>query len=86
MYKYFVKEKNYTIVGDSEQYYGARMLWAKLSKNLDLKVDIYNIKKNELLFTDVILHHGKYDSDFDERLWSYSKDKHNIRSILIDIL
>lgn len=67
-------------------YYGARLLWTKLSKNIDLKVDIYDIKKNELLFHDVILHHGKYDSDFDSRLWSYSKDKHNIRSILTELL
>lgn len=86
MYNFFVKTKKYTLVGDSEQYYGARLLWAKLSKNLDLKVDIYDIKKNELLFDNVILHHGKYEQDFDKRLWSVSKDKNNIRSILTEIL
>ena len=86
MYQYFVKALKYTLVGDAEQYFGARKLWAKLSKNIDLKVDIYDIKENELIYKDVILHHGKYDSDFDERLWSYSKDKHNVRSILTELL
>lgn len=86
IYQYFVKKMKYTLVGDSEQYFGARKLWVKLSKNIDLKVDIYDIKSNELVYKDVILHHGKYDSDFDERIWSYSKDKHNLRSILTELL
>jgi hypothetical protein len=85
MYKFFVKEMGYTVVGDSEQYFGARKLWSKLSNSIDVKVDIYDIQKQELIFSDVILHHGHYNSDFDERLWSYSKSKLNLRSILTDI-
>lgn len=86
MYQYFVKTLKYTLVGDAEQYFGARKLWVKLSKNIDLKVDIYDIQDNILIYKDVILHHGKYDSDFDERLWSYSKDKHYVRSVLTELL
>jgi hypothetical protein len=85
MYKFFVKNKKLTIVGDGEQYFGARKLWSKLSNSIDVKVDIYDIQKQELIFSDVILHHGHYNSDFDERLWSYSKSKLNLRSILTDI-
>jgi hypothetical protein len=85
MYKFFVKNKKLTIVGDAEQYFGARKLWAKLSNSIDVKVDIYDIQKQELICSNVILHHGNYNDDFDKRLWSYSKSKLNLRSILTDI-
>lgn len=85
MYKYFVKEMNLTIIGDSEQYFGARKLWSLLSKELDLIVDIYDIKNDKIIEEDVILYHGDYNNNFDTRLWSFSKSKHNIRSILKDI-
>lgn len=86
MYKYFVKKLKYTIVGDGEQYFGARKLWAKLSKQVDVEVDLYNIETDTLIEENVILHHGNYNNDFDKRLWSFSKEKINIRSILKDIL
>jgi hypothetical protein len=85
MYKYFVKNKGYTIIGDNEQYFGARKLWSRLSKELDVIVDIYDLKSDSIIESNVVLHHGNYNNDFDERLWSYSKNKDNIRSILIDI-
>lgn len=86
MYKYFVKKLRYTIVGDGEQYFGARKLWAKLSKQVDVEVDLYNIETDTLIEENVILHHGNYNNDFDKRLWSFIKEKINIRSILKDIL
>lgn len=86
MYSYFVKEMGFTIVGDTEQHFGARKLWSKLSNLLDLKVDIYNTKTQEVVFKNVILHHGDYNGDFDKRLWSYSKSKNDLRSILTEIL
>ena len=85
MYKYFVKKLKYTIIGDTEQYFGARRLWSRLSKEIDVIVDIYDFKNDKVLEKNVILHHGNYNNDFDEKLWSYSKDKHFTRSILKDI-
>lgn len=85
MYKYFVKNMGFTILGDSEQYFGARKLWTKLSKELDVTVDLYDLKNDAILEKNVILHHGNYNNDFDKRLWSFSKDKHYIRSILVDL-
>lgn len=85
MYKYFAKEKGITILGDSEQYFGARKLWSRLSKELDVVVDLYNTNADFVIEENVVLHHGNYNNDFDERLWSFSKDKNNIRSILKDI-
>jgi len=85
MYKYFVKKMKFTILGDNEQYFGARMLWKKLSNDIDVIVDIYDIKEDKILEQNVILHHGNYNNDFDARLWSFSKDKHFIHSVLIDI-
>jgi len=86
MYRYLVNELNYTVVGDKQQYFGARKLWSRLSKELDLTVDIIDIEKYIVVFKDVVLHHGNYDSDFDERLWSYEGDKENLRSVLTKIL
>lgn len=86
MYKYFVKELKFTILGDAEQYFGARKLWASLSKELDVIVDIYDVKEDKIIHPNVVLHHGNYNNDFDARLWSYSKSKHNVRSILKDII
>jgi len=86
MYKYFTKKLKYTILGDSEQYFGARKLWARLSKELDVQVDLYNVKTDEVIEKNVILHHGNYNNDFDEKLWSFSKSKIHIRSILIDLI
>jgi len=85
MYEYFVKEKKFTIIGDEEQYFGARKLWSKLSKKLDLTVDLFDIKNDEIIEKNVVLHHGNYDEDFDKRLWSYKRDKINVRSILKEL-
>lgn len=85
MYKYFIKKMKYTILGDSEQYFGARKLWSVLSKEVDVQVDLYNIQTDNIIEENVTLYHGDYNNEFDKRLWSYSKEKHYIRSILKDI-
>jgi len=86
MYKYFCKKMGITILGDSEQYFGARKLWSRLSKELDVIVHIIDIKTDSIIEENVVLHHGNYNHDFDERLWSHSKNKDNIRSLLVDII
>jgi hypothetical protein len=86
IYKYLINELNYTILGDSHQYFGARKLWARLSKELDLQVDIIDAKKKETLYTNVILHHGNYDEDFDKVLWDYTDSKEHLRSVLTKII
>jgi hypothetical protein len=85
IYKTIVNELNYTIVGDEEQYFGTRKLWTRLSNEVDINVDIININSKEIIYSDVVLHHGKYDEDFDERVWSYGNEKKNIRPILTKI-
>ena len=86
VYKYFVKEQGWEILGDSHQYFGARRLWSRLSKELDVQVDLVDIQKKVIIEENVILHHGRYDEDFDERLWSRGEDKLHIRPILKKIL
>lgn len=83
MYKYFI---NMILVSDEIQYFGARRLWAKLSKEIDITVDIIDTRTKEVLFKNTILYHGDTDSDFDKRMWSYTKEKHFIRSIMTKIL
>jgi hypothetical protein len=86
IYKYLVNELNYTILGDKKQYFGARKLWARLSKDLDVKVDIIDIKKKELIHENIVLHHGNYDEDFDKALWDYTESKEHLRSVLTKII
>ena len=85
MYKFLVKEEGYIILGDEMQYFGARKLWARLSKNLDVVVDIIDIDTDKYLEKDVTLKHGSEDWDFDNRVWSYDIDKKHIRLFLKDI-
>lgn len=86
IYKYLVNKQGYTILGDEKQYFGARKLWANLSKELDLEVDIIDIKDKKIIQSNVILHHGSFDEDFDKALWSYKDDKKYLRSVLKKVL
>lgn len=85
MYSFLVKQEDMVILGDEIQYFGARRLWAKLSKRLDLTVDIVDISKGVYLEKDTIIHHGIEDWQYDERVWDYTTIKKNIRLILKDI-
>jgi hypothetical protein len=85
LYLHFVKKLKFNILGDEEQYFGARKLWTKLSQTEDTTVDIIDIDKNEYIEKNVILHHGHYDHEFDDRVWSYGHEKKHIRLILKDI-
>lgn len=84
LYKWLVNEQNFVVMGDSQQYFGARRLWSKLSRQNDVIVDLIDISENKILDQGVILHHGETEKDFDERLWSMFPDvsKRNIRPIL----
>ena len=85
MYSFLVKNENIIILGDKIQYFGARRLWAKLSKRLDLTVDIVDVSKGLYLEKDVLIHHGLEDWEFDERVWDYTTSKKDIRLILKEI-
>jgi hypothetical protein len=84
-YRYLVKHMKFSLMGDIEQFFGARRLWASLNKDIDIVVDIVDIKKGIYIEQNVILHHGSYDADFDTRIWSYANDKAHLRLILTDI-
>jgi predicted GNAT family acetyltransferase len=86
LYSYFVKDLNYIIIGDKVQYYGARLLWKKLSEDQTVIVDLFNVKSNTIIETDIKLKHGLNDKEFDKRLWSYGEDKNHIRPLLRKIL
>lgn len=85
MYKFLVKKEGYAILGDEVQFFGARRLWSKLSKEIDVRVDIIDLDSEKVLEKDVILKHGTDDWDFDKRVWSYDFDKKHIRLILKEI-
>jgi hypothetical protein len=85
MYKWLVDQKVF-ILGDREQYFGARRLWATLSREMDVVVDIVDYDREIVIERNVILHHGQYDADFDQRVWSYNEDKQHIRLVLRDVV
>jgi len=86
LYKFFVKTLKYTLLGDSEQYFGARKLWARLSKQNDILVDIVDVASGTYLERSTRIHHGDLDGDFDKSIWISDDSKYNIRLILKDIL
>lgn len=77
---------NFVIMGDSQQYFGARKLWSKLSKSSDVIVDLVNIKTKKVLKKNITLHQGNSEEDFDKAVWSLDTSKENIRPILKKIL
>lgn len=85
MYKFLVMHEGFVILGDEIQFFGARRLWAKLSREIDVRVDIIDLHSEKVLEKDVILKHGTEDWDFDKRVWSYDFDKKYIRLILKEI-
>lgn len=84
-YKSIIKNQSVIILGDEVQFQGARKLWARLSKEIDVRVDIIDLDSEKVLEKDVVLKHGTDDWDFDKRVWSYDFDKKHIRLILKEI-
>lgn len=89
MYQYLVNKLNFTILGDLEQFFGARKLWVGLSKIKSMQVDVIDLSKNEIIIENAILVHGEKDEEFDKRIWdteeSNSYISKNFRCILTKI-
>jgi hypothetical protein len=85
LYVWLVGQK-ILILGDREQYFGARRLWATLSRMTDVVVDIIDYDAETVIARNVTLHQGQYDADFDKRVWSYGEDKQHIRLVLRNVL
>jgi len=83
IYQYLVLTLGYSILGDKEQYLGARRLWSRLSiNNPDVKVDIVNIDTGEIIISDYNIKHGKSDDSFDPNVWTTDDSTHHIRTLL----
>ena len=89
MYQYLVNKMYFTILGDLEQFFGARKLWVGLSKIKSMQVDVVDLSKNEIVIENAILIHGEKDEEFDKRIWdteeSDSYISKNFRCILTKI-
>lgn len=85
LYKLWVA-KGINLIGDEQQYFGARKLWSKLSKESDIIVDIIDISSAKYVEKNTVIHHGELDGDFDKRVWTTDDSKWNIRLLLRDIL
>jgi len=86
MYQYLANVLGYSILGDEIQYFKARLLWVRLSKMENCKVDIIDINTSEVLERDVTLFHGEADHEFDEGIWDYDTIKKHIRLVLTEVL
>lgn len=67
MYDSLLKN-GYSLIGDKEQYFGARRLWEKFSKTSKYKVSIFCDQPRELIYEDVELNGD------DARVWIDEKD------------
>lgn len=89
MYQYLVNKLHFTILGDLEQFFGARKLWTGLSKIKSMQVDVIDLSKNEIVIENAILIHGEKDEEFDKRIWDTEESKSyiskNFRCILTKI-
>lgn len=80
LYKALLK-RNLVLMGDETQYFGARRLWAKLSRSSDIIVHIIDLNTKQIIEDDTIILQGIEDESFDNRVWSYSDEKKHIRLI-----
>ena len=89
MYQYLVNKLHFTVLGDLEQFFGARKLWTGLSKIKSMQVDVIDLKENKVIIENAILVHGEKDNEFDRRIWdteeSESYVSKNFRCILTKI-
>lgn len=89
MYQYLVNKLHFTILGDLEQYFGARKLWTGLSKIKSMQVDVIDLKENKVIIENAILVHGEKDEEFDKRIWGTEESESyiakNFRCILTKI-
>jgi hypothetical protein len=84
MYQWFVQQ-GFSLIGDVEQYFGARKLWCALSKISTLRVDVVNRNTGTIIQQGRIIEHGELDHEFDNEIWAYDSSKNDIGLILIDI-
>jgi len=82
MYKKLT-ELGYSILGSSEQFFGTRKLYSRLSKDSDLQIDLVDILHKRILEKNIILHQGDkdFDKSFDKRLWQYEEENIDISFI-----
>ena len=89
MYQYLVNKLHFTILGDLEQFFGARKLWTGLSKIKSMQVDVIDLSKNTVVIDNAILVHGEKDEEFDKRIWNTEESDSyiakNFRCILTKI-
>jgi hypothetical protein len=81
MYKWLC-EKVAPIMSDREQYFGARRLWAALSRDPDVIVDVVDLDSKSVIDPNATLQQGDKDEEFDQRYWSKYLDKEKFRFIL----
>ena len=87
LYHFLVHNLNYVLVSGNKQFYGARLLWTKLSKMPDLSVDVINIKTQQFIAHNINLEHGRLEPEFDKKYWTRNtsatgEEYKNIRFIL----
>lgn len=86
LYKSIVNVQGIELISDSIQYFGARKLWERLSKETDVTVDILGVSTN-MITPNVVIDKGS-NNFADKRIWHFNKNNQiakNIRLILRSI-
>lgn len=77
IYKFLVLNKKFIILSDGQQYLGARKLWARLSKDDNLTIDLIDYSTGKILEQNIKLEHGKTNNDFDLKYYTNNYNKMN---------
>lgn len=77
LYSWFLFN-GYTVISDNTQYNGARKLYSSLSKNDNVRVDLFDDENKVFIKKDIDVDSGEEDWDFDSELWSINTDKSHL--------
>lgn len=77
LYNWFLYQ-DYDVISDRTQYNYIRKTYDRLSKNHNIKADLFDDESKQFLKKDIDVDSGEEDWDFDSKLWSINADKSHL--------
>lgn len=69
LYRFLVLQLRMNVLCGGVQYFGARKLWSRLSRQPDMAVDVVDMNTPKIIEKNAILKHGQNNDEFDPRYW-----------------
>lgn len=77
LYSWFLF-RGYTVISDRTQYNYIRKTYDRLSKNDNVRADLFDDENKVFIKKDIDVDSGEEDWDFDSELWSINTDKSHL--------